>query len=689
MICVNSITITQNNQTLRVGNSCYLNATVSPANATCNCVAWSSSNQYVASVNESSGLVTAQHEGTVTITAAATDGSGCFATITVTVTSAIKVADIELNATQLSLREGNTYALTAYVQPANADDKTIIWTSSAPNIATVSNSGVVTAISAGNATICATAHDGGSACAVCSVTVTENILVNSINVFPESKELHLGQSAFINAYVNPSNADNPTVVWQSSNPSVVAVNESSGQITAIALGTATITVMSTDGSNKCACCAVIVLPVLVTDIEIESTHTIQKHEYFTLQANVIPNYASNKNLLWCSSDASIVTVDEDTGRIHGESVGTAFIYVTALGGNCITRSCFVKVIPQVRVESLEISAPQHAIYTDDSNTLQLTATVSPNNALDKRVSWSCFDEASENVFSVDSNGLVTGLNEGIGIVKATSLDNPNVFNGYLIKVRKTDGYGSVQYNGNTYTIIFPIDVFDNNILDGWTLETTVEGEDLKIDFNIFRFFAGYIPDDFNGYATGSNDANLNFSQRRNLRIASLILAIPEGLASGFDSVQINYKFMFYVKNNLRRVVIQIGSSKVRSIYHEYANNREYSFVQAYGIYNNEYVQRSIAIRNLYRKLTGDNNATGNYDLVLTADARHYNDIYSSYLWINSEGKFMEKAFFYDNDRAVIGERSGLFESDFTPLFNLPLNNSCEAADYYQELLAKL
>lgn len=165
---VKKISLNSNSITLDVSKPHQLTATVTPANATDKSVTWSSSNTSVATVNNS-GLVTAKSPGTVTITCKANDGSGVSATCTVTVV--ILVENITLNNSSVTLEESKTHQLTATVTPSNATDKSVTWSSSNTSVATVSSSGLVTAKTAGTATITCKANDGSGKSASCKVTV--------------------------------------------------------------------------------------------------------------------------------------------------------------------------------------------------------------------------------------------------------------------------------------------------------------------------------------------------------------------------------------------------------------------------------------------------------------------------------------------------------------------------------------
>lgn len=137
--------------------------------------------------------------------------------------------------------------LTATVLPTDATDKTVIWSSSNNDIASVDNKGEVTAVGPGTATITATANDGSGKAASCRITVNEPytppaiVHVTGISLDRKTATIKKGSILQLSATVTPSNADDKTVRWESSNTDVASVDDN-GEVTAIAPGTATITV---------------------------------------------------------------------------------------------------------------------------------------------------------------------------------------------------------------------------------------------------------------------------------------------------------------------------------------------------------------------------------------------------------------------------------------------------------------
>ncbi|MBQ6578017.1 MAG: Ig domain-containing protein, partial [Bacteroidales bacterium] len=164
-IPVQSVSLNHTTLTLEQGQNSVLQATVYPSNATNPAVQWKSDNTSVATV-DNNGKVTAVTEGSATVTAKAGDKT---ATCTVTVKKkVVPIESVTLNKTTLTLAEGDSETLTAAVNPDNATDKTVTWSSSKTSVATVDNNGKVTAVAEGSATVTAKA---GDKTATCTVTV--------------------------------------------------------------------------------------------------------------------------------------------------------------------------------------------------------------------------------------------------------------------------------------------------------------------------------------------------------------------------------------------------------------------------------------------------------------------------------------------------------------------------------------
>ncbi|MBR6876276.1 MAG: leucine-rich repeat protein [Bacteroidales bacterium] len=161
IVSVSSISLDKESINMSKGESIKLIATIKPDNASNIAVRWTSSSENVAMVNDS-GEVTALAYGVATISVHAGDKT---ASCTVTVTN-IPVESVSINKKRISLAVGNSESLVAVVKPDNASDKTVTWTSSDSNVATVSSTGIVRAVNAGIAAIGARAGEHVASCIV-------------------------------------------------------------------------------------------------------------------------------------------------------------------------------------------------------------------------------------------------------------------------------------------------------------------------------------------------------------------------------------------------------------------------------------------------------------------------------------------------------------------------------------------
>ena len=256
MICVSSVTTYPGSITLKKGNWFYgATAQVCPPDADCTCVIWESSNEDVATVNASSGYIYAKSAGTARIYATATDGSGEYDYIFVTVTDDVLVTSVTVTPSYKVMTVGDSAFLHETVCPENATNKAVFWCSSNENIATVNpTSGLVIAKGAGTATIYATAQDGSGVCGFCTVRVVP-IYVQDVIVCPDTLTLDVGENACLEATVYPVNATNPNISWTSGDCTIADV-DSNGCVTAKSAGTTYICANAIDGSGVHGCCEV-------------------------------------------------------------------------------------------------------------------------------------------------------------------------------------------------------------------------------------------------------------------------------------------------------------------------------------------------------------------------------------------------------------------------------------------------
>ena len=259
-----------------------------------------------------------------------TEDGGRTASCRVTVKSkVVNVESVSLNKSSVAIIAGESVTLVVTVSPSNATNKNVSWHSSDESVATVSN-GRVTALKAGSAVITVTAEDGGKT-AICQVSVKPKIVnVQSVSLNKSSITLTEGESTTLTAVVSPSNATNKNVRWSSSDASVASVVN--GKVTALKAGSSTIKVTTEDGGLTASCQVV----VKSKEIRVKSvslnreTLALEPWERATLTATVSPSNATNKNVWWSSSDATIVSVDN--GRLYARKLGRTTITVTTEDG---------------------------------------------------------------------------------------------------------------------------------------------------------------------------------------------------------------------------------------------------------------------------------------------------------------------------------------------------------------------
>ncbi len=242
------------------------------------------------------------------------------------------VSNVYIVPSSISMAINATSQLNAVVIPAIATNSKISWSSDNSSIATVDSTGLVTGKTLGNTIITVTTQDGHKT-GICNVTVC--VPVTDINITPATLTVAVKTTSQLLASVSPSNASNQKVSWSSSNTTIATV-DSTGLITTVAKGTATITATSLDGGNKSSTCALTVV-VPVTGVTISpATVNIEIGATTQLTATIAPADASNKNIFWRSSNAAIASVVG--GLVTGIASGTATIFVRTKDGDIITSS---------------------------------------------------------------------------------------------------------------------------------------------------------------------------------------------------------------------------------------------------------------------------------------------------------------------------------------------------------------
>ncbi len=504
---VESVTISQSEAELIVGDTLALTASVLPEDATDKTIIWSTSDDKVATV--SGGTVTAVSDGTAVITASSANEKTAECTVTVKKQKEKEVESVAFETMAKEMTVGEEFTLNATVLPEDAEDKTLTWSSSKENVATV-DEGKVRAISEGTTTITAEAKNGKKA--ECLITVgpeSSDPKVERVEISRQTAELEIGDTLELSAKAVPEDAAGKTLYWKSSDEEITSVVRtgdetdvpSVAQVQAIGAGTATITVFAANGV-KAEC--IVTVKGNAPEVESVTLNTnaakLKVGGTLKLTAEVLPKDAEDKALAWSSSKESVATVNG--GEVLAVGVGTTTI--TAAAANGKKAECVVEVeaasstegeYPQViKVTSIRLEESVHKVAKGAS--IQLRVTVLPANAQNKNVTWETSDPA---VASVDANGTVTAKNYGVATIKATAADGSNVSAacqvrvGYKITYKLKKGKNN-EANPSTYykeVVKLKKPARKGYLFKGWYTDKKYKKKITKIKSNAARDYTLY------------------------------------------------------------------------------------------------------------------------------------------------------------------------------------------------------
>lgn len=321
----------------------------------------------------------------------------------------VAVTEVRLDKTATTLVEGDTEELMATVMPENATDKGIEWKSSDESVATVSQNGLVTALKEGPAVITVITNDGGFT-ATCNVTVNKKVIpVSEVELNKIELTLDEGKEEKLVVTVKPDDATDKSVVWESSNETVVTVDQD-GLVKAVREGDAQITVTAKNGVSASCLVGVSKKDIPVTGIKLNYiSMELNVGTGGKLTATVEPENATVQDVEWKSSDPAVVAVHN--GYVTAKKEGQATITVTTVDGG-FTASCEVKV---KTIPVTGIVLEQSSLLLPVGNTYTLRAHVQPSNATDQNIKWI---SNNEGVATVDQTGKVTAVAAGTADIRA-------------------------------------------------------------------------------------------------------------------------------------------------------------------------------------------------------------------------------------------------------------------------------
>ena len=385
-----TLAFVEENAVIKVGQTSRLLLAAAPADEA---VRFSVNDEKLCAVDDD-GNVTGLKTGVVTVSAV-TD-SGKIATIPVEVTA--PVSEIRLDRSAVTLRPGSSYQLVSRVLPENAPEKTIEWSSNAPEIAAVED-GCITALQKGMALVTAEGADGVRA--YCIVQV--GTMAQSVFFEEESVSLSVGDSKKLQPVLLPEDADLDSLYWETDDPAVATINED-GVVTAAGTGTATVTVWTENRLS--AAVTVKVFPAVESVVLSDHVLSLGVGEIYALRTAVSPADAYNKTLRWKSSAPAVVLVKE--GILTARKPGTATITVTSASGKTATCVVTVKNAP----ESFSTSPSQFSLGVGESYQLRL---VLPENTAAAGASFTSNDSE---VCRVSTDGTLTAIKTGYAEITA-------------------------------------------------------------------------------------------------------------------------------------------------------------------------------------------------------------------------------------------------------------------------------
>ena len=408
---IESVTLAPSSDTVQVGDNVTLTATVKDvtgAVVTDRSVTWASSNVAVATVS-TGGIVTGRSAGTAVITATSGGRSGSATVLVIPV----PVGSVTVSPASATLVPSQLLTLSAEVRDANGvvvTDRSVAWTSSNTAVATVSGTGIVSAVAPGTTTITATS-EGRTGTASISVVPMP---VGSVTVSPTSAEVTVGQAVTLSATVRDTSGavvGDRSVTWTSSDAAIATVS-GAGVVTGVSPGTVTITATSETRSGSAA---VTVKPVPVATVTLDPTSvTLEAGQTATLVATTKGadgTVLTGRTVTFSSDNVSVARVSSD-GVVTGVAPGTTTITATSEG-----KTATATVTVQAAVATVVVSPNE--VFLRKGGTVKLSAAAydaSGNVIVGRTVTWTSGDD---HLATVSDTGLVTARRAGTVTITAT------------------------------------------------------------------------------------------------------------------------------------------------------------------------------------------------------------------------------------------------------------------------------
>lgn len=417
-------------QSIQVGENFDLEAIGSAEGATITFAidgvpAESASGGLIGMVNEDNPkvlTVTGVTEGSYMVTATM-ELNGMVKSATCTITVKTPVSDITISPDVLNMNVGETATLRVTVGPNTAYNKNVVWVSSNSEVVTVDNSNAtqyeatITANKGGIATITVVSVADGTKYATCTVNVREAVTGISLSETSVTVNMNVIPEYVLIATVYPENDTgiedgvNRKVIWSSTNESVLTVDQS-GKVTFVAPGSAAVVAKTEDGGLTAYCNFIVSVPV--EEVRITSEDLILNvGDEVALTAEVLPLTASNRTVVWSTTDSNVITIDTN-GTLKAVNAGHAAVFCRSLDNGA---EDYINVYVRQPVSTVKMNT--NAITVPKGTEFWLYATILPEDADIKIVDWSSSDTS---LATVGTDGKVTALMPGVVTITATSRD---------------------------------------------------------------------------------------------------------------------------------------------------------------------------------------------------------------------------------------------------------------------------
>ena len=493
---VENVTVSGGNS-VAVGKTLQLTATVTGENSPAQTVTWSSSDAAKATV-DANGLVTGMAVGdSITITATSTVDTTKSGTVTISVTEkAVESISIPSTAT---LNVGETITLSVTYTPADATNREVTWTSSDASVATVSEAGVVTALKSGSTTLTATSKSG-SKTATCTVTVKP--AVESVTIIDKSTTvISKGQTLQLSATISPAETGK-TITWSSSAPAVATVDQN-GLVSAKTAGWTTITAKAGNKEDT--------LNISVSEYItiVPSASKVSAGKSITLAATINDQNARNSTINWYVSNSGVVGTTSTyayitpstsssgssvylVGQAKGNVVVTAYYYYN---GQTYTATC------PITVEGASVTAAA-TVYTNTPFSMtetnegtatsvadQINSQISQMNGIstNRYLSTVVFNAPNTSYGTFSSPNVTYSYNSYFGtsyndLSYATFTANANVQDGAQTAIT----FVATDNQGATYSGVLNLTI--RQLTGAAILYTASIGESVDVDLNDFYTF---------------------------------------------------------------------------------------------------------------------------------------------------------------------------------------------------------